>query len=59
MSFWSSMGGRGIPTPWVFLKKRLQGIENKEEELEKETQESSGGVKRLEGEEIEEVEEGK
>jgi hypothetical protein len=44
------------PTP-VFLKKRLQPIENKGEGLEKERQESLRGGKRLEGKEIEEVEE--
>jgi hypothetical protein len=49
-------GGRGYPPP-VFLKKRLQGIENKGEEVQKESQESSRAAKGLEGKEIEEVKE--
>jgi hypothetical protein len=43
----------------VFLEKSAQSIENKGRELEKERQESSRVRKRLEGKEIEEVEEGK
>ena len=47
--------GRGIPTP-CFWQKRLQSVENKGQEREKERQESSRGGKRLEGKEIEEAE---
>jgi len=46
----------GIPPPRVFWKKRLQSIENKGQEREKERQESSRGGKRLEIKEIEETE---
>src|SRR6266852_3185988 len=45
------------PHPPVFCKKSLQNIENKGRELGKERQERSGVRKRLEGKEIEEVEE--
>jgi hypothetical protein len=47
----------GIPIPPVFWKKRLQSIENKRQEPEKERQESSRGGKRLDRKEMEEVEE--
>jgi hypothetical protein len=46
----------GIPPPRVFWKKRLQSVENKGQEREKERQESSRGGKRLEIKEIEEAE---
>jgi hypothetical protein len=46
----------GYAPPPVFWQKRLQSIENKGKELEKERQESSRGGKRLEAKEIEEVE---
>ena len=45
------------PHPPVFCKKSLQDIENKGRELGKERQERSRVRKRLEGKEIEEVEE--
>jgi hypothetical protein len=43
----------GDTPPRVFWKKRLQGIENKGQEREKERQESWRGGKRLDGKEIE------
>ena len=54
MSFWSSILGDGDTPPPVFWKKSLQSIENKENETEKESQESSRGDKPLGGKEIEE-----
>jgi hypothetical protein len=41
----------GMPPP-VFCKKRLQAIENKGRELQKERQESSRGCKLLKGREL-------
>jgi len=45
------------PHPRVFWEKSAQSIENKGREVEKERQESSRVRKRLEGKEIEDVEE--
>jgi hypothetical protein len=51
--------GWGDPQPRVFLKKSPQSIENKGRKRDKELKESSRVRKRLEGKEIEEVEEAK